>query len=181
MTQEIEVKVLDVNKEAVAAKLMLIGARKLQEIRLSVDWYGPKNLTHAGDDPWYLRVRSTSGGKSELSWKSLAKHVGNTRQSEEINFDVSDPKAAGELLRALNLELYAHQEKDRTSWQFKNWRFDLDQYPGMPAYLEIEGESESHVAEAIALLELENKRAISEGERKLIKEEYGLNWNDMRF
>jgi len=63
----------------------------------------------------------------------------------------------------------------------ENWNFDLDQYPGMPAYLEIEGNSENHINEAIKLLELQDYEALSEGETKLIKEKYGLNWNDMRF
>lgn len=178
---EIETKILEVNKEEIKKKLESLGAKETQNIRLIVDWYGPKGLSHDGDDPWYLRVRKTSGGKNEVSWKSLEKFVGNTRQSEEINVDVSDFENAKNLLEAIGLEYYAHQEKDRTSFLLKDWSFDLDHYPNMPAYLEIEGNSEEHVGEAIKLLELENHEAISQGERKLIKERYGLDWCNMRF
>lgn len=177
---EIETKVLEVNTEEIKKKLKSLGANETQNIRLFVDWYCVKEALK-GKHPWYLRVRKTSGGQSEISWKSLEKFVGNTRQSEEINIDVSDFEKAKSLLEAIGLVHYAHQEKDRISFAYKNWNFDLDQYPRMPAYLEIEGESEEHVGEAIKLLSLESHEALSQGETKLIREKYGLNWNDMRF
>jgi adenylate cyclase, class 2 len=178
---EIETKVLEVNKEEVIKKLVDLGAEKLQDTRLVVDWYGPTGLTHKGDDPWYLRARTTSNGKVEVSWKSLAKVVGNTRQSKEINLNVSDAQAAGQLLEAVGLENYAHQEKDRISFTLKDWNFDVDTYPGMPTYLEIEGTSLEHVHEALEMLDLLSHESISEGERKLISEKYHLDWTNMRF
>ncbi len=177
---EIETKILEVNTEEILKKLKLLGAEELKNTRLYVDWYCPQDAlstTH----PWYLRVRKTSDGKAEISWKSLEKFVGNTRQSQEINIDVSDFENSKLLLEAIGLVHYAHQEKDRISFLYKDWNFDLDQYPKMPAYLEIEGNSEEHVGEAIKLLELENHEALSQGETKLIRERYGLDWNDMRF
>lgn len=177
---EIETKVLEVDIEVIKKKLKLLGAKELQDTRLFVDWFCLKGVTD-GNHPWYLRVRKTSNGKSEISWKSLEKFVGNTRQSQEINVDVSDFDKAKGLLEAIGLEHYAHQEKDRVSFALQEWNFDLDQYPKMPAYLEIEGKSEAHVNAAIKLLKLENHQTISQGETKLIKEKYGLNWYDMRF
>ncbi len=178
--QEIETKVLEVDVKDIKDKLKSLGAEETQNTRLTVDWYCIKEAVD-GDHPWYLRVRKTSDGKSEISWKSLEKFVGNTRQSEEININVSDFELSKSLLEAVGLVNYAHQEKDRTSFVLKDWNFDLDQYPNMPAYLEIEGNSEDHVGEAIKLLELQNHQAISQGETKLIKEKYGLDWYNMRF
>jgi adenylate cyclase class 2 len=178
---EIETKILEVVVEETKQKLKSLGAKEIQNTRLIIDWYGPKGLTHEGDDPWYLRIRTTSDGKNEVSWKSLPKITGNTRHSDEVNFNVSDTMLAGKLFENINIENYAHQEKNRISFVLKDWNFDLDQYPGMPAYLEIEGKSHEHVQEAIKLLNLENHRSIGEGERILIKNEYGLNWFNMRF
>jgi adenylate cyclase, class 2 len=178
--QEIETKILEVDVEDLKRKFASLGAKEIQNTRLTVNWYCVKGALESGH-PWYLRVRKTSDGKSEISWKSLEKFVGNTRQSEEINVNVSDFEKAKFLLEALGLEHYAHQEKDRVSFTLKNWNFDLDQYPKMPAYLEIEGESEEHVGEAIKLLGLEGHQALSQGETKLIREKYKLDWNDMRF
>jgi adenylate cyclase, class 2 len=178
--QEIETKVLEVDKVSVKTKLIALGAREIQDTRLIVDWYSPSGIEN-NNHPWYLRVRSTSDGKNEISWKSLPKINGNTRHSDEININVSDVVSAGKLLEGIGLEHYAHQEKDRVSFVMKDWNFDLDQYPGMPAYLEIEGKSHEHVQEAIKLLELTRHKSIGEGERVLIEKNYGLNWSDMRF
>ena len=171
---EIETKILEVNTDEILKKLQILGAKEVQNTRLYVDWYCPKDALTTSH-PWYLRVRKTSDGKSEISWKSLEKFVGNTRQSQEINIDVSDFEKAKDLLSAIGLEHYAHQEKDRISFLYQDWNFDLDQYPKMPAYLEIEGTSEEHVGEAIKLLNLESYEALSKGETKLIRERYGLD------
>ena len=54
-------------------------------------------------------------------------------------------RKAGNMFLEFGMELYAHQEKYRVSFSYKDWRFDLDQYPGMPAYLEIEGKNEDGI------------------------------------
>jgi adenylate cyclase class 2 len=178
--QEIETKVLEVNRDDIAEKLKSLGAKETQNTRLTVDWYSVPG-THSDAHPWYLRIRKTTDGKSEISWKSLPTIVGNTRQSKEINLDISDFENGKKLLVAIGLENYAHQEKDRHSFAFKDWNFDIDTYPNMPTYLEIEGQSVEHIKEAMDLLGLQNHESISEGERKLIEQKYKLNWNDMRF
>src|SRR3989338_3039734 len=178
--QEIETKVLEVDSEGVKQKLKSLGATETQNTRLVVDWYSLKGVVK-NEHPWYLRVRKTTDGKNEISWKSLPKITGNTRHSDEININISDAKIAGKLFESIGLEHYAHQEKDRISFTLKDWNFDLDQYPKMPAYLEIEGKSHEHVQEAIKLLELESHTSIGEGERLLIENKYGLDWCNMRF
>lgn len=179
--QEIETKILDIDAEEIKSKLKLLGAAEIQETRLVVDWYGPTGLTHDGDDPWFLRIRTDKHGNSEATWKSNRNFLGATSSHKEINLKVSDENALGNMFLEIGMELYAHQEKDRVSFSFKGWRFDLDKYPGMPAYLEIEGKSEASVQEAIKLLELENKVATPKGERAVIKDNYNLDWFDMRF
>lgn len=177
---EIETKILEIDTDSVIKKLFELGATKIKDTRLIVDWYCTKEALESGH-PWYLRVRSTSDGKNEITWKSLETFVGNTRQSKEINIDVSDFDKAKSILESIGLVNYAHQEKDRISFTYQDWNFDLDQYPEMPAYLEIEGISEDHIGEAIKLLELQNNEALSQGETKLIRERYGLDWNNIRF
>jgi adenylate cyclase class 2 len=177
---EIETKVLEVSREGVAQKLRALKAIETQNTRLVVDWYSSADVV-GNNHPWYLRVRSFGVEKAEISWKSLPTIVGNTRHSDEITVPVSDFQTAKSILDALGLKNYAHQEKDRLSFQYQDWNFDIDQYPNMPCYLEIEGTSHQHVNEAIKLLNLETHESISEGERRLIEEKYKLNWSDMRF
>ncbi len=177
---EIEVKILEVDAEDIEKRLEALGAELVQDSILNVDWYRVKGLKE-GEDEWFLRIRIDSSGKAEVTWKRKPQKVGITKQAEEINFIVSDPVACGKFFEVLNLEKYAHQEKKRTSWILDNLRFDMDTYPGIPTYLEIEGEGEEEIKLGIKLLNLENHQTSSDGERVLIQEHYKKHWHQMRF
>lgn len=134
-----------------------------------------------GQDPWFLRIRSNSEGKHEVTWKAKSDILGTARRHKEIDFTIAEPEKLADLFGELGLEVYAHQEKDRVSFSHKDWRFDLDRYPKMPPFLEIEGASEDHVKEAVALLGVSKNRTWAKGERMLIEELFGLDWYDMKF
>lgn len=180
MAHEIETKVLDIDKEAIKTKLISLGAEKIQETRLVVDWFRIKGVKE-GEDEWFLRIRSYSDGKNEVTWKAKSEILGTARKHKEINFDIAEPEKLADLFEEIGLEKYAHQEKDRTSFVYKDWQFDIDQYPKCPAFVEIEGNSEEHVKEAMKLLGLEDNRTWAKGERILIQETYNLDWYNMRF
>lgn len=183
MANEIETKVLDIDGEAIKKKLIELGATKTKETILRVDWWRPKGIGE-GEDPWFLRIRSYGSGadiKYEVTWKAKSEILGTARKHKEINFMIPEPEKLSELFEELGLELYAHQDKERVSFTLKDWAFDIDTYPKMPPYLEIEGTSEAHVNEAVALLGLEKNRTWAKGERILIQDIYHLDWYEMRF
>lgn len=179
MAHEIETKVLDIDSAEIQKKLAELGAEKISETRLSVDWYGSE--VAKGQEPWFLRIRSNSEGVHQVTWKAKSDIQGTTRKHKEINFNIGEPEQLADLFEELGYRKYAHQEKDRTTYSLKEWTFDIDQYPGMPALIEIEGNSEEHVKEAIQMLDLESHKTWANGERILIEEVYGLNWYEMRF
>lgn len=180
MAHEIETKVLDIDAGGVKEQLAALGAEEVQDTRLTVDWYRLKG-TGQGKDPWFLRIRSNSEGKHEVTWKAKSDIIGVVRKHKEINFLIQEPEQLADLFEEIGLEKYAHQEKNRVSFSYKDWRFDLDQYPAMPAFLEIEGESEEHIKEAMRLLGIENNRTWTDGERTLIQDIYHLDWYAMAF
>jgi len=178
--QEVETKILNVNADQISNVLTQLGAKKLQDTKLIVSWFWPKG-SKEGETPWFLRIRIYTNGESEVTWKGNSDILGVSRKHKEINFRISNPEEIGDLFLEIGLEKYAYQEKLRTSWEHQNWRFDLDRYPKMPAYLEIEGKDEEHIQKAIKLLDLQNHKTSSEGERVLIQTEYGLDWYNMKF
>ncbi len=180
MTHETESTVLDIDAEAIKKKLESLGAKKMRDAVLKVRWYRIKG-TKEGEDPWYLRIRSDSEGNHEVTWKGRSDVLGASRTHKEINLTVSDPEKMGAFFEAVGLEYYAYQEKKRISFSLRDWLFEIDSYPGMPPYLEIEGSSEEHVREAIKLLGLENNRTWARGERLLIQTVYNLDWYKMKF
>lgn len=90
MAYEIETKVLDINSEQLQQKLISLGASKMKETRFSVDWYRIKGVKE-GEDPWYLRIRSDSEGKHEVTWKAKSTILGIARKHKEINFNIEEP------------------------------------------------------------------------------------------
>jgi adenylate cyclase class 2 len=180
MAFEIETKVLDIDEKKVIKSLILLKAKKIQKTTLTVDWYRPIG-TKEGEDLWFLRIRSNSEGKHEVTWKAKSNISNGVRKHKEINFNIDTPEQLSDLFQEIGLEKYAHQEKIRTTFSLKDWTFDIDQYPGMPAFLEVEGPSEKSVKKAISLLGLESNKTWAKGERILIQDIYGLDWYEMRF
>lgn len=180
MAQEIEVKVLDIDSDNLQKRLEELGAQKIQDTRLIVDWFRIKGIQE-GEDPWFLRIRSNSEGKNEVTWKAKSNLEGIIRKHKEINFLIDESDKLEDLFEELNLEKYAHQEKDRMSYLYNDWQFDIDTYPGMPAYLEVEGKSLEHIQEALQILGLEKNRTWNQGERVLIQDIYRLDWYKMYF
>ena len=178
---EIETKVLEVDIKEVEKKLIGLGAKEIQNTTLKVDWFSLPDLLKE-NHPWYLRVRSySSSGKVEITWKGKPEITGTVRKVEEINVLVEDHEKIKMLFEALGLVCYAHQDKKRQSWRINNVQFDMDTYPKMPAYLEIEAGSEKEIVRMIKKLNLEKFPTWNEGERFLIERKYGLDWYNMRF
>ncbi len=180
IAHEVETKVLDINPEEIKEKLLSFGAAKTREVKFTVDWYRIKGITE-GEDPWFLRIRSDSEGKHEVTWKAKSDLNGISRKHKEINFLIPEPDKLADLFKELGLEVYAHQEKYRTSYSLQDWKIEIDNYPQVPAFLEIEGFDDAHLRKGIAVLGLENNRTWAKGERILIQDVYGRDWYDMRF
>lgn len=180
MMHEIETKILEIDVESIKEQLKALGAKEIQNTRLFVDWFRPKEHEQ-GEVPWFLRIRTDREGNAEVTWKSKREFLGASSTKKEINLNIEDPRNATDLFLELGMNIYGHQEKDRTSWIYKDWRFDMDTYPGMPTYLEIEGKSEESIQDAIKLLKLENKIATPKGERDVIQDNYKLDWFNMHF
>ncbi len=180
MAFECETKILEVNPNNIRKLLKKLGAKKVLQTRLYVDWFEEKAMTFK-KAKWFLRIRTDTSGNAEITWKAKSKITGKTRRHREINIKITEPKIMELLFQSIGLKKYAHQEKDRISWNYKNWHFDLDTYPNMSPYLEIEGKSDKHIQQAIKLLKLASYEQSAEGERVLIERKYKINWFDMRF
>jgi adenylate cyclase, class 2 len=180
MAQEIETKVLNVSKEKIIAQLTELGAKQVLNTRYVVDWFGIPD-TLAGAEEWFMRIRTTSDGVSTLTWKAKSTITGNVRRQKEINFNVSEREKLADLFLELGYENYAHQEKDRTSFVLGTLNFDIDTYPGIPDFLEIEGVSEADVERAIVDLGLNSHDTWADGERTLIESYYQKDWYTMKF
>ena len=156
--EEIEVKFLNINKDGLEKKLAALGATKAGEYfyRRRVFDYPDYRLNSAGA---WLRLRD-EGDKVTLSFKQrlgTTSHDGSSNDSgmQEIEVVVSDFDKTAELILALGFVEKFYQENKRTRWVKSGIEFDIDTWPELEPYLEIEAQSWEKVDEAIALLGLD--------------------------
>jgi predicted adenylyl cyclase CyaB len=143
---EIEVKVLDIDRPAVDAKLRELGVEPGPEERLTAvffDFPGGR-LRSAGQ---LLRLRR-EGERNRLTFKRRVNEQG-AKVREEIEVGVSDFETCRQLLGALGLAEAAHVEKFRTNYRLDNASIAIDRHVGelafIPEFLEIEAGSVEEV------------------------------------
>ena len=75
--------------------------------------------------------------KQRLGWEK----EGNDDGMEEVEIEISDYETAKEFLLKIGLVVKLEQEKRRTRWIKDDVEFDIDEWPQLRPYLEIESSS----------------------------------------
>jgi len=147
MPIEFETKILGIDEEEIERKLLELGAKRKPEV-LFKRWIFD---LEAGK---WLRLRS-DGKKKTLTYKNR-KGTGIS-ETEEIEVEVEDFQKTKEILDKIPFKEQIYQESKRISFKLKRIEFNLDSWPLIPTYLEIESFSEKKVKEGLALLGLVGK------------------------
>ena len=145
MHTEYEVRVLEIDVDSIKKKLEEVGATlewdKLQ--RRYVYDFIPKL-----DGKW-IRLR-TNGIKNTLTIKDVVtSKIDGTRELEIL---VDDFDNTNRILEELGYTHRAYQENRRIQYKLNGVEIDIDSWPMIPTYLEIEGSSEDEVYKTIELL-----------------------------
>ncbi|MFZ5365296.1 MAG: class IV adenylate cyclase [Patescibacteria group bacterium] len=138
MTTEYEVKILEINIDEVIDKLNKLGADKVSEKmqRRYIYDFNPKK-----DNSW-IRLR-TDGEKTTLTVKEIQNdRIDGTRELEII---VDDFEKTNLLMEKLGYFVKSYQENKRTRYILDNIEIDIDSWPQIPPYLEIEAGSAAEV------------------------------------
>ncbi|MFE2868784.1 class IV adenylate cyclase [Embleya sp. NPDC059259] len=150
MKHEYEAKFLAVDVADVRARLIELGAvRAFPRTLLTRKIFEHDTLTGGR----WLRLRS-EGIRSTLTLKQVTDAT-TIDGTTEIETGVTDLPAMAEILRSLGLREVRYQENYREEWVLGGVTFDLDTWPGLPTFLEIEGPDAPSVRQAAALLELD--------------------------
>jgi adenylate cyclase class 2 len=134
--REVELKILDIDVKNVKSKLKALGAScsGTHLMHINIFDYPDGRLLRNGI---LFRLR-TSQGKTVLT---LKKHhsSGKFKDSEETEMEVPDVKSFVSILGSLGYVCAEEQEKRRTTYHVNGVEVEIDEYPGVPPYLEIEG------------------------------------------
>lgn len=168
---EIEVKVLDVDPDRIRARLLELGATLVKKGRETNRMYdfADQRLWKAGG---YVRVREFNG-RFTLTYKRRLPGVAY-KSSEELETDVADAAMMGAILEALGVHLRRTDEKDRESYRLDRILFEIDTWPTVPPYLEIEAPTEALVEEGLRLLGIpRDDKVTSERLDQILTRHYG--------
>ena len=175
--EEFEIKFLEVNVPELEKKLISIGAEKVGEYnyhRIIMDY--PDKRLHA-DHSW-IRLR-TDGEKTTLTYKQAQMgekkdrfigHVG----MKEIEIEVEGYEKTFELLKAIGLIVKMEEKNKRIRYRLQDITFDIDFWPEIPAYLEIESTSYEKVKNAANKLGFDSEKGII-GTAGTVYKKYGID------
>ncbi len=172
MNTEYEVRILEIDKDTFINKLEELGAEKAGDFfqkRYVYDF----NPTIKGK---WIRLR-TNGNESTLTIKNIISPL--IDGTKEIEIVVSDFDKCKYILNELGYRPKGYQENKRTRYYLDGVEIDIDTWPIIPTYAEIEGKTEDEVMAIIDKLGY-NKEDITTLDVDSIYKKYGYNENDMK-
>lgn len=179
MHREIEVRFLEIDRDALIQKLKRLGAVDQGEDFLKEIIFYDKGLTWQKGVRKLVRVRKTNKG-TFVTYKHQAEVIATG--TEEIEFRVEGSiDSVTKFLERVGLVAYRHQEKRRHTFILGDVTVDIDTWPQVPTYLEIEGPSEDALKDTAAQLGLDWKNAVFENPSVVINKYYGIPVETLRY
>lgn len=138
MKIEYEIRFLEINQEEILRKLKALKAKEIGnwlQIRKTYDLINPN------PNSW-VRLR-TNGKTTTLTVKEIGSaKIDGTKEAEIVvdDFDETDL-----ILSKIGLKARNYQENRRHQFVYKDVEIDIDSWPLIPTYLEIEGNSEAAI------------------------------------
>ena len=176
--REIEVRFLDIDKNALIKKLRSEDAQDLGEDLLKEIIFYDKDLDWQRKVKKFVRLRKTKG-KVFMTFKHQEQD--NAIGVKEIEFEVEDFNKAKDFLEAIGLVAFREQEKKRHTFTLDGVIIDIDTWPSVPTYVELEGPDEESLKTVARRLEFDWSGAVFELPRYIIEKRYGIPVSDLHF
>lgn len=173
MDTEFEATFANIDKDSLRERLKNIGAELVQKERLmrrwTLDFDHPEEKFHR-----WARVRD-EGDKITATYKQhvIDKGDADIDHQKEIEVTVDDFEQMVELLEAVGCRRDMYQENKRESWKLGNCEIEIDTWPHLEPFCEIEAESEKQVRSVAEKLGFDWKEVVFAGTGTIYKDKYG--------
>ncbi|HEY0011016.1 MAG TPA: class IV adenylate cyclase [Candidatus Paceibacterota bacterium] len=174
---EIEVRFLEIDTDALKARLREVGAEDHNESLLEEVIVYDEKLEWIKERR-FMRLR-TKGGTTVLTYKEHPEEP--SAEALEIEFTVGSGEDALALLGKLGFVGYRRQQKRRHSFTYKGVVIDIDTWPKIPPYVELEGESLDSIKAVAQDLSLSWDDVVYDSAREVIENMYGIPVGTMRY
>ena len=168
MHTEYEVRILEIDPEDIKRRLEKANA-KFEWDRLQKRYV--YNFIPKIDGKW-IRLR-TNGDKTTLTIKNLvSSEIDGT---QELEIEVDNFERCHLILKELGYEAKGYQENRRIQYDLNGVEVDIDTWPGIPTYLEIEGTSEKEVYDTLKLLGIPKEKSTTLDVQSIYINIYGID------
>ena len=155
--KEVEIKVRDINKEEVIKAIEKLGAYKNFTGRV-IDYRFDTEDRKLSKQGKALRIRQ-KGRYVYLNLKGRKKsNESDIVDRDELGVKLSNFKIMHKILLKLGYIKIFELNKYRTEYKLDDVKFDIDEYLGMPAILEIESSSEEKVEKYLKKLNIDKDK-----------------------
>lgn len=170
--KEKEIKVLDVNVEELKKALEYMGAKKVFDNERTFITFDDENNSFQSKNKI---IRLTDEGKLKLS----ISYLDSSGQKETIKLFTSREKETTDFLNQLGVVPIAKVESNRISYELDGIDFDIDIFPHIPPFLEIDLENLDYpVTDLLKKLNLESNRVVEMGTEDIFRE-LGFDYFDI--
>lgn len=175
--REIEVKFLEIDKIKLIQKLQGLGAHDFGEELIT------EQIFHDKQGKWlrenkFGRIRTTSKG---IFFTYKHSQERNAFGVTEIEFQITDPEKMKAFLEALDLVMDRENEKIRHKFKLREVVVDIDTWPQVPTYVELEGPTEDSIKEAAKNLGFDYSQGVFGTASQVIEENYHIAVNKLRY
>ena len=171
MKTEYEVRILEINEKIFREKIEAQGAQYIGEWMQKRYCYDMKPVQEAK----WLRLRTT-GEETTLTIKDIQnKSISGTK---EIEIEVSDFETTNTLLEHLGYFARSVQENKRTRYILDDVEIDIDTWPHIPTYVELEGKDDASILKLLEKLGYQESDVVTLDVEE-IYEHYGYTKEDM--
>ena len=187
--EEFETRVLDINVEDFVEKLEGLGAVRVFETwqkRCTYDFPGKRLLNEAkerGAEAW-VRVRDDGLGSVKMAYKCHSNNHKLLPDCTEVEFEVPNMELPEAFLISIGMKKDQYVETKRIRYELDDLQFDIDTWPRLNPFLEIEGSSESRVLDGLTMLGF-TKAETFQGHAGNVYEKEGFTdwkeWPEIRF
>ncbi len=160
--EEIEITYINIDTKEIEKKLLELGAKKEGEFHYKRIVFDYPDFSLDKNASW-VRLRD-EGDKITLTFKKrIRKNINNNLDGDEGMYEqevvVDDFKKTHQLLLDIGLIEKMYQENKRTRYLLNGVECDIDTWPLLDPYLEIEGENWEDVYKTAAILGLKKEDA----------------------
>lgn len=171
MQKEIEATFINIDPDVIRARLVELGATQVSPERLmkrTVFDFPDLRLQEVGG---WIRVRDEAG-KITTSYKQQNDETINGTIESQVTVDSFESMCA--IYEHIGLRAKAYQETKRESWELNGVEVEIDTWPWVPTFVEVEGPNEQAVKDVADTLGLVWSTALHGDVTAVYKQYYNI-------